>query len=147
MKSFITTAIFASFLFAVPSISVANPTQAFGTCLIDNLNGKERKDLIKWIFFAIAAHPEINSFSKVTSDDSLKNDKVIGGLITRLLTENCPAEMKAANDADPQAIQTAFKLVGEVAMQELMTNKLVSNSISNYVNHADQKKIAEVLTK
>jgi hypothetical protein len=147
MKSFINTVIITSFLFLSTGSIAASPTEAFGGCLIDNLNGKERKKLAKWIFFAIAVHPEIKSYSKVTSNDITDSDKYIGGLITRLLADNCPNEMKAASKVDSQAIEKAFELVGQVAMRELMTNQAVTTTITSYVNYTDQEKINKILSE
>ena len=123
----------------------ATPTQSLGACLVDSLNGKERKQLAKWIYFAIAAHPEISDFSKASSKDIDSTDQYIGGLVTRLLTVDCPTEMKLANDLDPLAMQQAFELVGQVAMQELMTNENVMSSITGYIKYADMDKINSLL--
>ena len=124
---------------------MAANAQSLGTCLLDSLSGKERKELAKWIYFAMAAHPDITAYAKVTESDRLNTDKYIGSLITRLLVENCPAELNAAQKADPLAMKKAFELVGQVAMQELMTNGNVVSAISGYVRHADQKKISSVM--
>ncbi len=133
-----------SVVIATPVYS-ASPADDLGVCLVDSLNGKERKALAKWIFFAIAAHPDINSYSNASSDDIQKSDVYIGKLITRLLTENCPGELRKANAADPMAIQNAFELVGKVAMQELMTDENVMRSITNYANYVDQEKLQTVI--
>ncbi len=128
----------------VPAIA-ATPTETFSTCMVDALNGKERKTLAKWIFFAIAAHPEISSFANASKADIDATDKYVGELITRLLTTDCPAELKAANDSDPMALQAAFEVVGAVAMQELMANDAVTRAISNYTNYADMDRINQVV--
>ena len=129
---------------AAPAYS-ASPVDDLGVCLVDSLNGKERKALAKWIFFAIAAHPEINTYSSATGEDIQESDVYIGKLITRLLTENCPGELRRANAADPMAIQNAFELVGKVAMQELMTDENVMKAITNYANYVDQEKLQAVV--
>ena len=131
---------------SVPALS-NSAANNLGSCMIDALNGKERKQLAKWIFFAIAAHPEIKSYSSFTIKDINKSDKAIGKLITRLLTKDCPDELKIANKTDPLAIQKSFELVGQVAMQELMTNKNVMKAITNYAKYVDQKKINSLLTE
>lgn len=39
--------------------AVAGPaSDALGVCMADFLNGKERKELGKWIFIGMSAHPE-----------------------------------------------------------------------------------------
>lgn len=123
----------------------ATPTEDLGTCLIDALNGKERKQLAKWIFFAMASHPEISSFSNATSQDIESTDKSVGQLVTRLLTEDCPSEMRLANDSNPLALQKAFELVGQVAMQEIMTSPQVNEAIVGYAKYADMDKIGSIL--
>jgi len=123
----------------------ASPTNNLAQCLVDHLNGKERKSLAKWIFFAIAAHPEIKSYSSASPQDVKQSDEYVGKLITRMLTEDCPDELKKAYSADRNAIGASFKLVGEVAMQELMTSKNVTDSLTGYMQYTDIEKINELL--
>jgi len=125
----------------------ASPTDTLSTCLADTLNGKERKLLAKWIFFAIAAHPEISSYSTATPADTDATDKAVGTLITRLLTTDCPEEFKAANESDPRALEKAFEVVGRVAMQELMANDAVKKAITDYSKYADMERINAVLAQ
>lgn len=132
--------------FAAFSLPALANTQTLGQCLVDSLNGKERKELAKWIYFAIAAHPEMNSFSNITNKDRDNIDKYIGKLVTRLLAEDCSLELKAAQNSDPMAIQKAFELVGQVAMQELMANEGVMTRITSYVKYLDEDKISSALT-
>lgn len=147
MRNKLVVLLFPLIAFAgLPASVQANP-QALGTCFIDSMTGKERKDLVKWIFLSMATHPELQSFSNISSDDKTMSDKTMGALITRLFAEDCPAETKAAQQVDPLAINKAFELVGKVAMQELMTNQDVMRSLTNYVNYTDQKRIQDVLTK
>ncbi|MEJ2142271.1 MAG: hypothetical protein P8Y24_07945 [Gammaproteobacteria bacterium] len=124
-----------------------NSTRSLGNCLIDSLNGKERKLLAKWIFFSMASHPEIKSFSKASASEINNTDRTVGKLITRLLVKDCPSELKAATKSDPMAVQRSFELVGKVAMQELMTNQNVMKAITNYAQYADLEKINSLLTE
>lgn len=115
-----------------------------GTCMIDSLNGKERKDLGKWMFFAMAAHPNIHDYSNISAKDIDESDQYIGGLVTRLLVEDCKTELSTALKSDPLAIQKGFEIVGRVAMQELMANDVVVRAITNYSKYADLEKIREI---
>ena len=123
------------------------PSDKLGTCMVDTLNGKERKSLAKWIFLAISTHPEIKAYSKATADDINNSDKYVGKLITRMLTVDCPAELALANKSDPLAINKAFELVGRVAMQELMSNEETMQGLTNYAKYADQEKINAILSQ
>ena len=134
------------FLSVTVCISPVNASELeLGTCLADSLTGKERKNLAKWIYFAIAAHPEMSSYSIIKQEDRVKIDKYVGTLITRLLTEDCASEFKSVRKADPIALGKAFEFVGHVAMQELMNNQDVETSINSYYPYVDQKKIQAVL--
>ncbi len=120
--------------------------QKFGTCLVDSLDGKERKALAKWIFFAMAAHPEIEEYGQISAAARSESDQEVGNLITRMLTEDCAQQLLVAHKADPLAVQKAFELVGQVAMQELMTNQAVMLAITRYTSHTDQAKIGALLS-
>ncbi|WP_016955330.1 hypothetical protein [Catenovulum agarivorans] len=151
MKKFITSMLLVNGILFSATVVQAAPSQGYtatqqlGTCLVDSLNGRERKDLAKWIFFAMSAHPEIMPFSKITDKDHDSSNQFVGGLITRLLTSDCPAQAKAAlKESGSLAIEGAFRLVGEVAMQELMSNQNVSQTIGAFEKYLDQAKIAQL---
>ncbi len=146
MKYLIKLIIITLTLTTVQATAAQSATNVFASCMVDALNGKERKNLAKWVFFAVAAHPEIKSYANTTPQDIEKSDKYVGTLITRLLTENCPKELQAASKEDPLALQKGFQLVGQVAMQELMADQSVMQAISNYARYADQDKINGILS-
>lgn len=122
-------------------------TNELANCLVDNLNGKERKNLAIWIFLSMAAHPEIKSYSNASPKDIKESDEFVGKLLTRLLTVDCSNQLKKAHSSDPLAGQKAFELVGKVAMQELMANEDVMKSLTNYVQYADLEKVNKILSK
>ncbi|MBU2978310.1 hypothetical protein [Alteromonas sp. C1M14] len=128
-------------------VSMQASANALGECLVDALNGKERKELAKWIYFSMAAHPDIIEFANIADDARLNSDKAVGALVTRLLGEDCPAQFKAAVQVDPMATQRAFELVGQVAMGELMQNMKVTQAISNYANYMDMSVIQAAATQ
>lgn len=128
-----------------PSNSKAS-TNDLAQCLIDHLNGKERKFLATWIFFAIGSHPEITQYSKATQEDIESSNIKTGKLFTRLLTEDCHEELATASRIDPYAIEKSFELVGKVAMQELMTDESVSQALTGYLPHTDVDKIQQIMS-
>lgn len=130
----------------IPS-TTNTPTDQLATCLVDSLNGKDRKNLAKWIFFAMGAHPSITPFMKANASDIEESDQYIGELITKILTVDCPKELKLANKYDPLALTKAFQLVGQVAMQELMNNPSTQKAATNYSKYADEEKINKILSE
>ena len=147
MKTFISILAITVGLLTGAPVSATTPENTLALCLVDNLDGKERRNLAKWISFAISAHPEIKPYSSATPEDIRETDEYIGALVTRLLTSDCPTELKDAARYDPMAINNAFELVGRVAMQELMNNQDVVNGLTNYSNYTDNQKIMEILSE
>jgi hypothetical protein len=129
-------------LVAVP-VFASPDGDAVAKCIVDNTTGKDRKDLARWVFVAMSAHPEMQSISNIAPGAIDDVSRTAGSLFTKLLTESCPAETRAALRSDgPLAIQAAFRLLGELAMQELMTDKNVAAAMSAFDNYIDKDKLA-----
>lgn len=132
-----------------PSFAIAGPAaDALGTCLSDNTTGRERKDMARWIYVGMSAHPDMQTLSKVTDANRDELDRMMATIFTRLVTENCRAQAKVALEKEGAAsFQTAFGAIGKLAMQELMTNPEVSASFSKYSKYLDTNKINAVFSK
>lgn len=117
-------------------------TNELGVCLTDSLTGKERKILAKWVVFAMSAHPEISPYVNASDQTKEEINRFVGNLLTRLLAEDCPQQTKAALDKNgAMAVQSAFELVGKVAMQELMTNPKVAASMSGFEKYLEKDRL------
>lgn len=138
-------------MFTLPSMAAApangSPARVLGRCLVGSLNGNQKVKLATWIFFSMGAHPDMKAYLRVSPQTIDRNNRYIGKLITRLLTEDCPTQLHAAYVSDPTAVRKAFELVGRVAMQELMTNQAVMKALTSYGKYTDKKKIAKALGK
>lgn len=126
----------------------AAPADDLGNCLKENTSGKDRKDLGRWVFLSISVHPDMQADSAATAETRTKANKNMAALVTRLLTESCAAQTKAVAGNNAQAaFQSAFRLLGEVAMMELMSNPAVAGSVNEFTQFIDQKKFEAVLGK
>lgn len=140
-----------SFLLPHAAFAAPTPSERLGTCLADSTTGKDRKELARWIFMAMAAHPDINELSAASQEQIIQSNKNMAALVTRLLTETCVTEVRAAmadgnNGSNGSSnLFQAFKTLGEVAMRELMGNRNVTKSVSDYTQYLDKKKIEGVL--
>ena len=129
-------------IMVIPATSNANQSaQKLGVCLVDSLNGKERKELAKWIYFGMSAHSTIKPYSNISQKKLASMNKYVGTLITRLITEDCPKiAKKAINENGSSAFEYAFEIVGKVAMQELMTEPSVEKYLGAFEQYLDQDK-------
>ncbi len=119
--------------------------QQLGVCLTDSLDGKERKSLAKWIFFGMSTHSTIEQYSSISAADIENSDRYVGFLITRLLTEDCPEQAKSAfEEGGTGGLEYAFRIVGRVAMQEIMTEPKVTQSLGAFEKYLDRERFSQV---
>ncbi len=121
------------------------PTEALSQCLADNTSGKDRKDLARWVFFAMASHPEIKQFtSPALATASDETHKLMAATFTRLLADSCLTQTQAAfKQGGSRAIEAAFHTLGQLAMQELMSNQDVNANMSKFEKFIDQSKLSK----
>lgn len=110
---------------------------ALSKCFVGAMTGTERTDVAKWLFFSISAHTDIKEYSRVPDDAKIYIDRKVAAMVTRLLTVDCLAQTKAALKQNPNAVSEAFRVVGESAMQELMMDSKVKESIASYAKYLD----------
>ena len=141
-----------AFMVAAASVTLSAQSDsaetALKTCLADNTSGKDRKDLARWIFLALAAHPELKqdagSNLAAAGDES---SRTMAALVTRLFTESCVNETRAVlQSGQTQSLQFAFEGLGQLAMRELMADKSVQASMNLFQRYIDQKRFTEALT-
>lgn len=132
-------------LFALPTIAQTQGDD-LGKCLANSTTGRDRKDLARWMFVAMAAHPEIRDLANPSRDVSEEISRAMGVLVTRLLTEDCPKEVQAVTSGEgSQALRRAFETLGRVAVVEIMSNEDVTASISGFERYLDRRKINAIL--
>jgi hypothetical protein len=90
----------------------------------------------------MAAHPEMRELANPSQEAKESASRLTGQLLTRLLTDNCIAQVKSVSKDDMnKAFVASFEFLGRLAMQELMTNKDVSASISGIDRYVDKAKL------
>jgi hypothetical protein len=141
--------IIAAMLIVPTFANAQDPADALKTCVVDNTSGRDRKDLAKWFFFALAAYPELKQYMganvEAATDDSAQK---MAALLTRLLAESCVSEVKAAEKTGQgsQAVRIAFEAVGQLAAQELMSDKNVQATMGLVERYVDSAKLHEALS-
>ena len=124
------------------------PTAALQSCLADATSGKDRKDLAKWIFLAMAAHPDMKEHAGASYNAAAdESSRRMAAMVVRLLADSCLKETRAVVAAGQvtQSFEVAFAGLGQLAMQELMTDKAVASAMSQFEKYLDQKKLNEAL--
>ena len=134
---------------SAPTLAQAqDPADVLKQCLADNTSGKDRKDLAKWVFFAMAAHPEIKQYADAKATAATdESSKTMAAITSRLLTDSCANQVRAVmkTGQGPQALHVAFEALGQLAMKELMADKTVQDTMGAFVRYLDQTRINEVM--
>ena len=134
---------------ALPACAAGAATpagDALGACLVAKSTSRDRKDLARWMFVALAAHPEIQAMSKVSAADRENAIHAAADIFSRLLTVDCLDETRAAiRTGGPGALQASGNQLGQVAMQELMSDPNVSGSVAGIVRYIDPVRIATLM--
>jgi len=124
------------------------PVDALEMCLADNTSGKDRKDLAKWVFFAMAAHPAMSQYVEPSVAPAVdENSQTIAALFTRLLADSCVNEVRAVmkTGQGSQELKLAFETLGKLAMQELTADKTVQDAMGSFARYVDQARLKDVL--
>lgn len=131
----------------LPTPSIASTTvETAGTCLTDSTSGRDRKDLVTWIYLAMSEHPEISALSAASAEAVEQSNERTAALLTRLIVEDCPDQMRAmVAEHGASSISLAFEVLGRVAMQELMAHPDVNAAFGGLDRYADQARINQAL--
>ncbi len=128
---------------------VAGPAvDALSECMADNSSGRDRKDLARWVFVAMSAHPEMRDIAGSLDSARESTNQTMGKLVTRLLAESCPEQTRAAMQQEGSvALQISFGVLGQLAMQELMSSQAVSASVGGFEKYIDKEKVEPILSR
>jgi hypothetical protein len=120
--------------------------EAAKRCLGDNTTGKDRKELAKWIFMMLGAHPEISTVVTISPDLKEKSNQAAGLLFSTLIAEKCNVEIRELiAESGNSAIEVPFRFLGELATKELMTDPNVTASMTGFTRYIDQDKLNKAL--
>ena len=116
-----------------------------GLCMVSKTTGADRIAVAGWMLAAMASAPELHDVASVTPERKEKADRAMAAVFTRLITRDCAAESKALFAlGDTSAFKQAGRPLGEVAMQELMSNPKTMEALAAYVRYLNPLDFAEV---
>lgn len=109
-------------------------------CLVESTTQQDRLSLVKWLFTSAASHPAVRPIISVDAAQVDQGNRETAALFMRLLTDSCRQESEKALKYEGQVtIQTSFRVLGEVAGQELFTSPEVAQSMSGINQYLDKK--------
>ena len=137
----------ASALGSVPA--AAGPySDDLSKCLVRSTGEAEKRTLVKWIFAAVALHPEVADIASVTPAQRAEMTRNTAKIFEKLLADSCRTEVQQAVQYEgPQTIGSSFQVLGQVAARELFSNPNVAANMADLSKYIDQKRIADAMGK
>ncbi|WP_114417926.1 hypothetical protein [Marinospirillum perlucidum] len=134
-------------LLLLPGTLWAGPfTDQMSRCLVEQTTAAEKREFVRWIYAAMSKHPEVSALANISDAEAVGLNQSAGRMLTELMTERCRQETSQAVQYEGNlAIETSFGVLGQVAMQELMTDPDVNAYFESLSNYVDEKRLREVL--
>ena len=139
-----TMALLAAALATVPAAAqgVAYPNEAsrqLGECIALSTSGKDRVLTARWFAASLGSAPQVADAVTVDPAAKVEADREMAALFTRLFTQDCAKEAAPLmNSGDMAGIQAAGGRLGQIAMQELMSDPQVLQAMMSYIVYIDQ---------
>ena len=125
---------------------VKDGQEGLQACIVRSATDDDRRALARWMFAALAKHPDLQDMGQVTQAQREAANKGMGAMMERLLTVECLVQAKASvqsGNADT-AFQQAFGMLGQLAGESLFQDPNVSAEAAAIVRYVDMNKIVEL---
>lgn len=115
-------------------------------CLVRSTTDADKTYLVKWMFAAVALHPQVRSIASISDTQRDDLNKNVAQLFVRLLTESCRSETQEAGKYEgAAALQGSFQLLGQVAAARLFSDPAVARGLAELENHVDKQELENLL--
>ena len=129
-----------------PQTHAGEAGDALSKCLSASTTTDDRRALVRWIFSAIAAHPDIKEFTKIDAARREQIESESVAVFERLIVEDCTAQTKRAlTQEGTEGFQAAFKTLGELAMGGVVEDPQVQASMAQLGERIDTQRILQAL--
>ncbi|WP_448500956.1 hypothetical protein [Sphingomonas sp.] len=141
---------FSSAILLIATIPPAGSNQIYSAdlskCLVAKTTETDKVGLVRWIFASISASPQVADMASITAEERSQFQRRTGELFARLIGRDCRSEAVAALRYEgPLTFETAFGMLGQVAMRDLMGDAAVAASMADMAKFADTPEIKAVL--
>lgn len=130
----------------LPSVQAGVYTDDLSRCLVESSSQQDKLALVRWMFSAMSLHPHVEPFANITAEQREQFDKGMANVFTRLMTQTCLQQTrKAVQYEGAIAIQSSFKILGQVAARELFAHPRVAAGLAGLEKHVDSQKLQDAI--
>ena len=114
-------------------------------CLVKSSSADDKSLFMKWLFAAIALHPDVQAMATITPAQRDDLNRRTALLIQKLLTDSCrAAAQQAVRYEGPATIQYAFQVFGQAAAGDLFASPQVAAGMKDLAKYLDKEKLQEL---
>ncbi len=127
---------------ATQMASASATVDNLSNCLVKSTTDADKKVLLQWTFVALSAHPDLQSFSQVTTEQRDGLDKNLAQVLQRILVDQCSAETKAVIQTDGlQAVGDSFQELGQETGEQILKTPEIKDQYKGLVRYLDLSKL------
>ncbi len=135
--------IMAAAVLGTTQVAIAGPTvDQLSDCLVKATTAADKTTVLQWTFTALAAHPDLKSFSNVTPEQKTQLDQKLAQVLQRVIVEQCSTQTKAVIQAEGiQAVGEAFQQLGQSAGEDIVKDPAVRQQLQGTLRYIDLNKL------
>lgn len=127
---------------AMQMASASVTVDKLSDCLVKSTTDADKKAVLQWTFVALSAHPDLQSFSQVTTEQRDGLDKNLAQVLQRILVDQCSAETKAVIQTDGlQAVGDSFQELGQETGEQILKTPEIKDQYKGLVRYLDLSKL------
>jgi hypothetical protein len=132
-------------LLAAPASNAGPYADDMAKCMVRTSSPADRTVFIRFLFAALAQHPDVAPLAKISPQQLDASLKDTGELIQRLMLQSCRTETEQALRYEgPQTIVYAFQVYGQAMAAELFNNPAVSSKMKDMNKYIDTEKLRKM---
>ena len=127
---------------ATQMASASATVDNLSNCLVKSTTDADKKVVLQWTFVALSAHPDLQSFSQVTTEQRDGLDKNLAQVLQRILVDQCSAETKAVIQTyGLQAVGDSFQELGQETGEQILKTPEIKDQYKGLVRYLDLSKL------
>lgn len=113
-----------------------------GKCLVRSSTDADKQHLMEWIFSVISLNSAIAQYTNIPDEKRIYINKNMANLVEKLVGETCKIETnEALKNEGSSALGAAFKILAEVATNQLFGSTEVSEGSKSFLEFIDMEKL------
>jgi hypothetical protein len=134
-------ALLSAGLLAAGSAGAGPYSDDLAKCMVRSSTPADRAEFVKFLFSALAQHPDVASMAKISPQQMEAASRASGELVQRLLLQSCRSEAhQAIRYEGVQSIYFGFQFYGQAMAAELIGNPIVAAKMKDLNNYLDADK-------